>query len=599
MAAALVWLAAMVGMDADTLWLPPAVHIGHYDTSFLQRWPLKAPLLQSPAGALEHFSALAVRNYTLTGLAAISFRGTKADHSELRWNGVPLNSPMNGTADLSWIRNPLFDGVGVRPSDAVPGAVIEPYLRAPGGTKGEVGFHSVLSYDAHTGVGRLDVRRRRAVHQLRAYGRAGRYDFRYVPSPPSPKPWPRLAHNDTREWGVVHQSEVVMRREWLIRGFQWHQQNFYSLASPPGVTYSLRTIRRRHHVVGVRAAKVFADGAYSGVQSITYGFLHYFDSASGTSDTSIAWRIRQHHTLHRRYFREEIWVDFPVEYQQGGHPNYGGVRRRWWAAPRLKYAWHPSVRWWFEGEWSFQFENVKYYLPAPSLAAEYRHYWGSIRLAYRAGHKVPNLNDLYWRPGGNPSLRAEYFRWAEVVARLHDERYGVLKASLHRGRITDWIAWYPDGGVWRAQNLREVVIDGFDLYGEGRFPSIDGMRVDLTFGCAWAREAGSKHQLIYMPRTQAALAVYYETPKAWLKVGGRYVSKRYTTSTNTQWLEPYVLVGAWGGVQWEWGWWWAQVVGGVENLTNTSYETMKGMPMPARTFSVGLKVGRRQYPFLL
>lgn len=65
--------------------------------------------------------------------------------------------------------------------------------------------------------------------------------------------------------------------------------------------------------------------------------------------------------------------------------------------------------------------------------------------------RFPTLNDMFWIPGGNPSLRAE-LGW-EVRASLNRKSAG---AELYHGRLADAIVWMPVGTVWTPRNVASI-----------------------------------------------------------------------------------------------------------------------------------------------
>ncbi len=243
-----------------------------------------------------------------------------------------------------------------------------------------------------------------------------------------------------------------------------------------------------------------------------------------------------------------------------------------------------------------QCDNMKYYIPVPSLAFTYRHYYGNIRLAYRALYKLPNLNDLYWRPGGNPSLKAEYAEWASLDFQWYMEEQLDLKTSLYEAEIDNWIRWEPDSFSWRAVNIEKVWLCGVDVY--VRTIPIKGLPIRVEGGMSYLRirEDDKAYQLIYVPRWQGFAMIEYALPQGWIRMGSRYVGKRYITSTNSRWLSPYLLVGLWGGLNYRWRQWKVELLGSIENLTNVAYETVPGMPMPAVNASMGIQISRLRKP---
>ncbi|HRP60965.1 MAG TPA: TonB-dependent receptor plug domain-containing protein, partial [Vicingus sp.] len=50
---------------------------------------------------IQQHSSVFIKDYGPGSLSSISFRGTGASHTQVQWNGVLLNSPMNGQVDFS------------------------------------------------------------------------------------------------------------------------------------------------------------------------------------------------------------------------------------------------------------------------------------------------------------------------------------------------------------------------------------------------------------------------------------------------------------------------------------------------------------------
>jgi iron complex outermembrane receptor protein len=50
---------------------------------------------------LSQHSTIFIKSYGNGTLATSSFRGTAAQHTQVQWNGISLNSPMLGQTDMS------------------------------------------------------------------------------------------------------------------------------------------------------------------------------------------------------------------------------------------------------------------------------------------------------------------------------------------------------------------------------------------------------------------------------------------------------------------------------------------------------------------
>ena len=62
---------------------------------------------------LSQYSTIFIKSYGNGSLATPSFRGTTAQHTQVEWNGISLNSPMLGQVDLSQIPVSQFDGMEI------------------------------------------------------------------------------------------------------------------------------------------------------------------------------------------------------------------------------------------------------------------------------------------------------------------------------------------------------------------------------------------------------------------------------------------------------------------------------------------------------
>lgn len=56
--------------------------------------------VENLAQLLQENSTVFIKSYGSGSLASVSFRGTGAGHTRVLWNGVSLNSPMNGQIDF-------------------------------------------------------------------------------------------------------------------------------------------------------------------------------------------------------------------------------------------------------------------------------------------------------------------------------------------------------------------------------------------------------------------------------------------------------------------------------------------------------------------
>lgn len=86
----------------------PLSEIGVQKTTF-DSVALKRSIAQSMAEVLSYNSALFVKNYGRATLSTVAFRGTSPSHTQVTWNGMKLTSPMLGMTDFSTIPSFFVD----------------------------------------------------------------------------------------------------------------------------------------------------------------------------------------------------------------------------------------------------------------------------------------------------------------------------------------------------------------------------------------------------------------------------------------------------------------------------------------------------------
>ena len=219
---------------------------------------------------------------------------------------------------------------------------------------------------------------------------------------------------------------------------------------------------------------------------------------------------------------------------------------------------------------------------------------GKIGRAYR----VPTLNERFYKPGGNPDLRAETGWSAEtgVAARTQSSSFALsTEATLFHTQLSDQIVWHPSYvgpglQVWRPSNLAKVRTRGLEWRGQGRWRVAERLRLDgrLTYSHVIATDQSIPHarsyghQLPYTPRDQLKAHVGLTWGPARLDLSTRLVGPRYVTADETQALAPYRISNV--GLQLEHSVGPTTVTAHLEirNALDESYSIVRLYPMPPR-----------------
>jgi len=224
--------------------------------------------------------------------------------------------------------------------------------------------------------------------------------------------------------------------------------------------------------------------------------------------------------------------------------------------------------------------------------------------------KLPCLNDMYWVPGGNSSLRPEQANEGEAsysyAAQASSGLKNTLTLTLHAARITDMIQWVPgDGGLWTAQNVTSVNVRGLEGMIGSQIPlnewNLSGyVNYFLTRSVVAASETpddiSEGSQLIYAPLHHLNLNVSTGWKMIRAQLTGVYESRRFITVDNSEWLPSSLIAdGSIGAV----------LVGektklrldfDVRNIFNSRIESVRYYPMPLRTYNIRLTLNVSNLP---
>lgn len=239
-------------------------------------------------------------------------------------------------------------------------------------------------------------------------------------------------------------------------------------------------------------------------------------------------------------------------------------------------------------EWRNNYQSV------PSFGASITTVYGrkrALSVEFSAAHKfrVPDFNERFWVPGGNPNLLPERglqgHLYAEYFLIRKNKNTLSISARYAMMQMKEMIQWVPLD-VWTPVNVSDVTlqsVEGILHYSQSwsKWQLIADLRSSNNF---------SSTQLLYTPQSSlfASLDAVY---RKWdVGVQSRWVGPRHyeTTSNNPRSLDPYmvndVFLGWKSGVE-------KPVLSlrfFVENIFNTRYEMVRAYALPGRVIGIQL-----------
>lgn len=210
-------------------------------------------------------------------------------------------------------------------------------------------------------------------------------------------------------------------------------------------------------------------------------------------------------------------------------------------------------------------------------------------------YNTPSFNDLYWPTGGNLALKPESaismnVRW-DYDSQTNDVE---LSLNAYYKKVSDWILWQPFDGLWTPKNERKVLSRGFDFSLSKSFSQQLQIKSYFSLSLSTIGRDGSSpelegKQLLYIPRIKSGLSVKLKEGR-WSLLGNSYfISTRYASTDNNVEVAPYLITDLDLGYQFlETKDHTFHTRIGIQNLFDVDYEHVRFYPMPLRNLFVNV-----------
>ena len=551
-------------------------------------------------------SGIFLRNYGPGALLTIASRGADAQQTALLWNGFNLQSPMNGVFDLNLMPLWMVDEVVVQPggpsalwgSGAIGGAVlVNNALQAGKGTEASV-MGSGGSFGMNAQGLRLRTGGERWGSHSRLYRQGAVNNFRFQHPVDGEV---RQEHARFGQW--AGQQELVWQpgvRDRIVARV-WYQEADREVAPtlqwPSNATQEdryLRAMAEWQHEAGrvttyLRSAFMQEYFGYED-KDPNWGFAYENLARTAIAEGFLNWHQSDAVLLSLGFHGAHTTAETDFYEGTATQQRFALLANGRWVPVQDKLSVAASFR--------QEFNTVA---PAPltgSLSARWQPLaWLEAHALVSRNYRIPNLNDLFWAPGGNPDLLPENSWNAEAgLAATHTKDGLTLRAGAKAyHRITDnWIQWVPGDSVWMPwspQNVLKVWSRGIETeasVGWQQGKTLLRMEAQYAHTLSTRAEAALPgdpaldKQLVYIPPYQALARLHMQHGAVWAGYWHTFTGVRYTTADNSMSLPAFNLGHAAIGVNVQV--WQRQCRLALQghNLWNTNYQVMEARPMPLR-----------------
>ena len=512
-----------------------------------------------------------------------SFRGTNASQTAVIWNGIPINSNLNGQTDFNTIALQSFDDITIRSgggsvqygSGAIGGSIhlndnVSFTKREKTNLRLQYGSFSTVEGNFKT-----QFSTKNSFYSVGTSVVSSSNDYQDVNSSEKNNNGAFSRFNTNATLGFKFKKHII---KWNTNYFYGDRNFSGSLTAPSNDNYKNANTRNllswsldsKQIISSLKVAHLFERYRYyanKDTSDFTFGksssfigdySLEYrFSNAIKTTTIVNFTRIEGEGASFSRDERNTLSAVFLLNHQVTDNLSYGVNLRQ---------------------EFLNDFENPFLF----SVDGKYQiNPWYAIKMNGSRNYRVPTFNDLYWNAGGNIDLQPETSLQGEL-GNVFSFKSFKIEISAYYINSKDLIQWRPDtSGAWSPINVAKVINYGAEttvVYSR----SFRKNKFSLSANYAYTKAINSekKKQLIYVPFHKATGVLSYSYSNLGVSFQSLYTGKVFTTSDNKGTVDSYTVSSI--GVEYVLQTFEFPITFGVKanNIFNTYYENVASRPMP-------------------
>lgn len=443
-----------------------------------------------------------------------SFRGTNASHTAVVWNGIAINSQLNGQTDFNTINPFGYSTVAIRSG----GGSVQFGSGAIGGSvhlNNELRFKKHSEHEVHAGYGSFNTR---SANYKASFGSEKWSASAGVNYNGSENNYRYLQTDARNENGAFEHLNINANAGYLINAKNLLRVYHQSFIGDRNLSGNLVAIgRSRYEDTQHRTQAEWSHFTTNVSSSLKLAHLYedfkFFENKD--SDLFSDGRVT---TLLVRYaldfaFSDALRLHSFVEYNNynAAGTSFGAPSRndvaltslfKHTVSPKLRYT--LSLRQDFSSDFTapIVFAGAASYTMTPAY---------EVQLNASRNFRAPTFNDLYWQPGGNINLLPEQSYQVDLG---HQFRYRPLSINLNTYYINtaNMIRWLPNAsGIWSPENVDSVAIYGAEVTTAMKTKIGDSQELNFQGNYAYtvSQDTSTGKQLIYVPLHSANVSVAY------------------------------------------------------------------------------------------
>jgi vitamin B12 transporter len=520
-----------------------------------------------------------------------SFRGTTAQQTAVIWNGININSTLNGQTDFNTISTKDFNTISVRAgggssvygSSAIGGSI---HLNNDLSFKNQFKNELQASYGSFNTANinyRMKVADEKFSTQISISRNSSDNDYEYLDT--------NLKNENGQFFNTslnvnfaykIDYKNVIKVYSYLLDG----ERHFSGTLVAPSKSKYVDT-NTRNLVEWVGSYNKFTSKLKTAFLSEKY---KYFENAATSifSTAEVKTFLAKYDLGYKVNSKLELNSIIDFTQNKGNGEDIGKNTRNIGSgvlllkhAPFKQFLYELSVR----KELTDSYKSPVLYSVGTTFSP-FSFY--KLKVNGSRNFRIPTFNDLYWQGSGNPDLKPESSYQVEVgnEFKFKNTTFSVTGYYI---KIQDLLRWSPgSGGNWTPNNVADVVTYGAEIlmntskkFGKSQFD------FNATYGYTISNDEQKNKQLIYVPYHKFTASLAYSYEKFTTHFQYLYNGKVFTSSDNFYSLDAYLVSNA--GINYAFGKKkFFQLGFDVLNVFNENYQSVSMRPMPGRNYTINL-----------
>ena len=521
-----------------------------------------------------------------------SFRGTTAQQTAVIWNGININSQLNGQTDFNTMNTRDFNSVSVRAgggsviygSSAIGGTIhlnneldytnkFANTVRVNYGSYNTLGLHYATSVSQDNFSASVSFTRNSSDN-----------DYDYANN--SGKNLNGQYYNNS--FNALAGYKINSHNRITLYSYMFDGERHFSLIFPSEVRTKYRDSNTRNMLEWVNTGGKFTSklkAAFLQEQYKYFANIGYEQFTYGKVESVIG----KYDLLFKAtdVFKVNAVLDFA---QNKGYGSDIFNKTRHIGAASILVSHDITNRFMYEAGLRKEITN-NYESPLLfSLGTKFKATpFYTLKLNTSKNFRIPTFNDLYWQEGGNTELKPESSWQAEAGNDFVVKNF-TFSLTAYYIKLKDMLRWVPVGSIWQPENTDRVTTYGAEvLLGYKKNIGLHALGLNGTYGYTNSENETTGKQIIYVPHHKATASLSYGYKKLSAYYQFLYNGEVFTRSDNNSRynIDSYTTANA--GLEYNFGTTNTYKLGAqVLNAWNADYVSVSSRPMPGRNFNMYL-----------